>query len=88
MCGRSRAASWWRVQVVPLFETIDDWSRRRGLWRRCSTTGCSRTHAGDVERGASRAGIMLGYSDSNKDGGFLMANYALQRAQESVGRGQ
>jgi phosphoenolpyruvate carboxylase len=29
---------------------------------------------------------MLGYSDSNKDGGYWMANWALHRAQEQLGR--
>jgi phosphoenolpyruvate carboxylase len=29
---------------------------------------------------------MLGYSDSNKDGGYLMANWALHRAQGELGR--
>jgi phosphoenolpyruvate carboxylase len=30
--------------------------------------------------------VMLGYSDSNKDGGYWMANWALHRAQEVLGR--
>jgi phosphoenolpyruvate carboxylase len=30
--------------------------------------------------------VMIGYSDSNKDGGFLMANWALYRAQEQISR--
>ena len=30
--------------------------------------------------------VMLGYSDSNKDGGFLMANVALHDAQQSLGQ--
>ncbi len=29
---------------------------------------------------------MIGYSDSNKDGGYLAANWALYRAQESIAR--
>src|SRR5512135_984486 len=28
--------------------------------------------------------VMVGYSDSNKDGGFLMSNWALYRAQEAI----
>ena len=28
--------------------------------------------------------VMIGYSDSNKDGGFLMANWALYQAQEEI----
>src|SRR5512135_3516231 len=30
--------------------------------------------------------VMVGYSDSNKDGGFLMSNWALYRAQEAIAR--
>ena len=28
--------------------------------------------------------VMIGYSDSNKDGGYLMANWALYQAQETI----
>src|SRR4029077_19582318 len=66
------------MQIVPLFETIDDleaagrtMSARFGVVR----------YRGWI---ASRAGaqeVMLGYSDSNKDGGYLAANWALYRAE-------
>jgi len=70
------------LDIVPLFETIDDLA-----------------HAGDVMRElfsvpeyvgwlhASRCGrqeVMLGYSDSNKDGGYLASNWALYRAEVEV----
>ena len=70
------------LDIVPLFETIDDLA-----------------HAGDVVGSLialpeyrrwldhSRDGlqeVMLGYSDSNKDGGYLASNWALYRAEVAV----
>ncbi|MFI4894370.1 MAG: phosphoenolpyruvate carboxylase [Phycisphaerales bacterium JB058] len=74
-----------RVQVVPLFETIDDLERAPGIVAEMLDDGlfAQHTRATSSEEHPEQE-IMLGYSDSNKDGGFLMANYALQRAQESV----
>ena len=74
-----------RVHVVPLFETIDDLERAPELMRDALSDPVFRTHleticaGGDLEQE-----VMLGYSDSNKDGGFLMANIALAQAQRRV----
>lgn len=69
--------------VVPLFETIadlraaprilDELLRERTVRRAISTTG-------DTQE------IMLGYSDSNKDGGFLTSNWELSKAQVALRR--
>ena len=69
--------------IVPLFETLE---RPRG----------GAAHPGRAVRAprlprAPRAGggeqmVMIGYSDSNKDGGYLAANWALYRAQEAIAR--
>ncbi|MFT4088466.1 MAG: phosphoenolpyruvate carboxylase [Gordonia sp. (in: high G+C Gram-positive bacteria)] len=66
------------VRVVPLFETIED------LQAGASTI--TATLALDfyrqlVESQDGLQEIMLGYSDSNKDGGYLAANWALYRAE-------
>lgn len=80
-----REGNRWRstVDIVPLFETVEDLSRApalmAALWR----------HPFYRQILASRGGaqeIMLGYSDSNKDAGYLAANFHLFRAQESLGR--
>jgi len=71
------------LDVVPLFETIDDLrtagERTRALLRHPLYRLYLRAR-GDLQE------VMLGYSDSNKDGGYWMANWALHAAQESVGR--
>jgi phosphoenolpyruvate carboxylase len=69
------------LDVVPLFETIDDLRRCPELMRRLYRTPAYRRQL------AARGGlqeVMLGYSDSSKDGGFLAANWALQEAQERL----
>ncbi|MGW5224657.1 phosphoenolpyruvate carboxylase [Nocardia niigatensis] len=66
------------VGVVPLFETIDD--LRRGadiLGAALEVPAYQRLVAA---RGMQQE-VMLGYSDSNKDGGYLAANWALYRAE-------
>jgi phosphoenolpyruvate carboxylase len=66
------------VGIVPLFETIDDLHRGASIleaaldlpvYRRIVRTRCDSQE------------VMLGYSDSNKDGGYLTANWALYRAE-------
>jgi phosphoenolpyruvate carboxylase len=66
------------VGVVPLFETIDDLQRGSSIMEALLDIPLYRAlvHA----RGESQE-IMLGYSDSNKDGGYLTANWALYRAE-------
>jgi phosphoenolpyruvate carboxylase len=66
------------VGIVPLFETIDDLQRGSSIMDALLAIPLYRDliHA----RGESQE-IMLGYSDSNKDGGYLAANWALYRAE-------
>jgi phosphoenolpyruvate carboxylase len=66
------------VGIVPLFETIDDLRRGASILEAALDLPVYRgiVHA----RGDSQE-VMLGYSDSNKDGGYLTANWALYRAE-------
>ncbi len=66
------------VGIVPLFETIDDLQRGSSILEAVLDLPLYRAmvHA----RGESQE-VMLGYSDSNKDGGYLAANWALYRAE-------
>ncbi|WP_433612770.1 phosphoenolpyruvate carboxylase [Prescottella agglutinans] len=66
------------VGIVPLFETIDD--LRRGADTLTATLEVPIYRALVANRGDSQE-VMLGYSDSNKDGGYLAANWALYRAE-------
>ena len=70
------------LDIVPLFETIDD---LRGAATIVDALFGVPEYRAWIER--CRGGVqevMLGYSDSNKDGGYLAANWALYRAQVSL----
>jgi len=73
-----------RIQVVPLFETIDDLDRAPALMDETLADPVFAAHLRAVSPDNPEQEIMLGYSDSNKDGGFLMANAALHTAQREV----
>jgi phosphoenolpyruvate carboxylase len=66
------------IGIVPLFETIDDLQRGAAILEAVLELPLYRAvvHA----RGEQQE-VMLGYSDSNKDGGYLAANWALYRAE-------
>ncbi|PPJ23491.1 phosphoenolpyruvate carboxylase [Nocardia nova] len=66
------------VGVVPLFETIDD---LRGGAATLSAALEVPAYRRLVAARAMAQEVMLGYSDSNKDGGYLAANWALYRAE-------
>ncbi|MGZ8748814.1 MAG: phosphoenolpyruvate carboxylase, partial [Mycobacterium sp.] len=66
------------VGIVPLFETIDDLQRGSSILEQALDLPVYRAIVS--ARGESQE-VMLGYSDSNKDGGYLAANWALYRAE-------
>jgi len=66
------------VGIVPLFETIDDLQRGSSILEAVLDLPLYRALV--ASRGDSQE-VMLGYSDSNKDGGYLAANWALYRAE-------
>ena len=70
------------LSIVPLVETIDDLERIKELLTGMTDNEVYNSHLDSLDREQE---IMLGYSDSNKDGGYVMANWALYRAQEDVG---
>ena len=67
-----------RLRAVPLFERVDDLGRAPETLRELLAIPEYR------ERTGGRQEVMIGYSDSAKDGGRLAANWALYRAQESI----
>jgi len=70
-----------RLDLVPLFETVDDLARAPGVMGTLFDTPEYRAHLsrrGDVQQ------IMLGYSDSSKDGGYLASNWGLYCAQQRL----
>src|SRR6202030_3391410 len=66
------------VGIVPLFETIDDLRRGASILEAALDLPVYRALVSSL--GDSQE-VMLGYSDSNKDGGYLAANWALYRAE-------
>jgi phosphoenolpyruvate carboxylase len=69
------------LHVVPLFETIDDLHRCGGLMRDLFRLPVYAQH---LEAWSGLQQVMLGYSDSNKDGGFVTANWELYKAQQAL----
>ena len=69
------------VAIVPLFETIEDLHRAETIMRAAFALPLYRNWL--ASRGQLQE-IMLGYSDSNKDGGYLTANWHLYSAQRSL----
>ena len=71
------------MQIVPLFETIQDLEAAPQVMEELFSLPVYREHLKTCPDGQM---VMIGYSDSNKDGGFLMSNWALYQAQEQVTR--
>ena len=70
-----------RLAIVPLFETIDDLQRAPAIMEEfLKLPFVKRT----IKALGGRQEIMLGYSDSNKDGGFFCASYELYEAQRKL----
>ena len=70
-----------RIRVVPLFETIDDLRAAPDIMRSLLAKDVVRK---SVAASGGTQEIMLGYSDSNKDGGFFAASFELFEAQRSL----
>ncbi|RZW16086.1 MAG: phosphoenolpyruvate carboxylase, partial [Desulfobulbaceae bacterium] len=69
------------VDIVPLFESVRDLAEAGNSMRRMYTNPVYREH---LRRRGDRQTIMLGFSDGTKDGGYLMANWAIFRAKEDL----
>lgn len=69
------------VDIVPLFETIDDLEHAESTMRQLYDIPEYRDH---LTRRRNRQTIMLGFSDGTKDGGYLMANWSIYTAKERL----
>ena len=72
-----------KIDVVPLFETIEDLEECGRLMTEIYE---SPVYQEQLSARNNLQEIMLGYSDSNKDGGYWMANWALEKAQRDLGK--
>jgi len=69
------------LDIAPLLETVDDLHNGPAILDSLLSSDLYRKH---LERRKNRQMIMIGYSDSNKDGGLASARWALQNAQEVI----
>ncbi|WP_295486532.1 phosphoenolpyruvate carboxylase [uncultured Streptococcus sp.] len=72
-----------RVQIVPLFETIEDLENSRGIMEEYLDYDIVRRW---IAANKGYQEVMLGYSDSNKDGGYLSSVWTLYKAQNELTR--
>ena len=68
----ARSLSAEALSIVPLFETLDDLAAAPAILDELLGTGQATSE------------VMVGYSDSGKDGGYLAAQWAIYRAQEEL----
>jgi len=79
---RRTTRGWWSgANIIPLFEGIDDLRRAHEIMDALYRHPVYRQYL--KARGNAQQ-IMLGYSDSNKDGGFFTANWELYHAQRQL----
>jgi phosphoenolpyruvate carboxylase len=69
------------LNIVPLFETIDDLDRCGDTMRAALALPLYRAFVASRDNWQE---VMLGYSDSNKDGGYLTSSWAIYRAERAL----
>ena len=69
------------IDIVPLFETIDDLKGAAAIMRKLYTNEEYKQH---LKRRNNNQVIMVGFSDGTKDGGYLMANWSIYKAKEEL----
>jgi len=66
------------VDFMPLFETVNDLKVAGEIMEKLYTHPFYKEH---LKKRGNRQSIMLGFSDSTKDGGYLMANWSIYKAK-------
>ncbi len=79
LCGWQRENL--NIDIVPLFETIDDLQNAATILR---TLYQNEEYSKHLKRRNNNQTIMLGFSDGTKDGGYLMANWSIYKAKEEL----
>ena len=69
------------IDIVPLFETIDDLAASEAIMSTLYDSAIYGTH---VKVRNKEQTIMLGFSDGTKDGGYLQANWSIYKAKETL----
>lgn len=81
LCGENESGFLSRLDIVPLFETIEDLRNAQGIMETLFNNPFYQKHL--KARGMAQE-IMLGYSDSSKDGGILTSSWELYTAQRAL----
>ncbi len=82
LLGRTDAGEWHcQIRIVPLFETIDDLIRCQSIMQ---TLFDQRLYRDLLRCTGNIQEVMLGYSDSCKDGGILASSWNLYQAQHQI----
>ena len=69
------------LDIVPLFETIEDLANAEGIMKMLYADPSYRAHLAQRQ---FKQTIMLGFSDGTKDGGYLQANWSIYQAKERL----
>jgi len=71
------------VDMIPLFETVDDLQAAEEIMRNLYQNETYQSH---LEKRKNKQTIMLGFSDGTKDGGYIMANWSIYQAKEMLSK--
>ena len=69
------------VDMIPLFETVDDLQASEEIMRNLYSNPTYKNH---LKKRKDKQTIMLGFSDGTKDGGYIMANWSIYKAKEML----
>jgi phosphoenolpyruvate carboxylase len=69
------------VDIVPLFEIIDDLKDAHNIMEELYT---NKEYFNHLKNRDFKQTVMLGFSDGTKDGGYLMANWSIYQAKETI----
>ena len=79
MCGWNSPS----VDIIPLFETIDDLKNSEEILKDLYKIKEYRNH---LKKRGDKQTVMLGFSDGTKDGGYLMANWSIYKTKISLSK--
>lgn len=69
------------VDIIPLFESVDDLQAADKIMEQLYTNPAYKAHLGSRNNIQT---VMLGFSDGTKDGGYLMANWSIYKAKQTL----
>jgi len=70
-----------KVDIIPLFETVNDLLNAASVMEKLYTNKAYKKH---LKQRNNKQTVMLGFSDGTKDGGYLMANWSIFKAKENL----